>query len=83
MQLKEALEGSRLRWEASDDEIKRRDPYGYPNFTHALSRVNRYMDCIRNCGSRWLGLRYKFPLIWLPIRKYQHLYQLRKMRIGG
>jgi hypothetical protein len=78
MQLKEALDGNQLRWEASDDEMKRRDPYGYPKFTHSLSRINNYMDCIMKCGSIWLGLRYIFPLIWLPIRKYQHRYQLRK-----
>jgi hypothetical protein len=36
------------------------------------------MDCIMKCGSRWLGLRYRFPLVWLPTRKYQQQYQVKQ-----
>jgi hypothetical protein len=77
MQLKDALDGSRLRWETSDEMLRRRDPYGYPNFGHTLQRVNKYMECMTKCGSRWLDLRYRFPLIWLPTRQYQQQYQVQ------
>jgi hypothetical protein len=36
------------------------------------------MDCIMQCKSRRIGLTYKFPLIWLPTRKYQQQYQLKQ-----
>ena len=42
-QVREVLEGSELRWEASNEELKRRDPYFHEKFTYALSRVSKYI----------------------------------------
>jgi hypothetical protein len=38
----EALAASKLRWDASSDEVKSREPFGYRNLFAATFRVERY-----------------------------------------
>jgi hypothetical protein len=38
----EALAASKLRWDASSDEVKSREPFGYRNFFAETFRVERY-----------------------------------------
>ena len=35
------------------------------------------MECMTKCGSRWLDLIYRFPLIWIPIRRHHQQYQVK------
>lgn len=41
--IREALEGSELKWEASNHELRGGDPYCHVNFTYSLSRVSMYI----------------------------------------
>jgi hypothetical protein len=38
----EALAASKLRWDASSDEVKSREPFGYRNFFATTCRFKRY-----------------------------------------
>ena len=71
MQQQSALEGSKYRWQAAPLSLQNRDPYCFRNFKHALSRVEGYVGCIRKCGANWLGLKFKFSLIWWPAKPYR------------
>lgn len=39
-----------------------------------LSRVHQYVECIKRSGAGWIGLRFKFPLVWIPTYQYYHPY---------
>ena len=69
-QQKVALDGSQHRWQAASSALRNRDPYCFKNFKHALSRVKGYVGCMEECGVNWLGLKFKFPLIWWPAEPY-------------
>jgi len=58
-----ALEGSKHIWQVASPTLRSRDPYYFRNFEQALSRVEGYVGCIRECGANWLGLKFKFSLI--------------------
>ena len=73
-----ALEGSKSRWEVYFECLRQRDPYGYDDFNYSIAQVPGYVGCIHDCGPKWLGLRFHFPLIWFPMEKYQYLYKLTK-----
>ena len=30
------------------------------------------------CGNHWIGLRFRYPMIWLPTRVYKKKYALTK-----
>jgi hypothetical protein len=71
----DTLLSCKCRWDISSEDIKRRDPFSYPNFCEAVNMIDKYMDFLRRCGPRWIGLKFHFPLIWLP-KKYQFFYEL-------
>ena len=73
-----ALEGSQHRWQAASSTLRNRDPYCYRNFKHALSRVEGYVGCMKECGVNWLELKYKFPLIWWPTKPCKEYFSLTK-----
>ena len=74
-----ALEGIQHRWKAASSTLRNRDPYCYKNFKHALSRVDGYVGCMKECGVNWLGLKLKFPLIWWPTKPYKEYFSLTKV----
>ena len=43
-----------------------------------VTHVPAYAQIVQSLGALWLGLKFKFPLIWLPIEDYQINYELRK-----
>ena len=45
---------------------------------HDLSQVSGSIKCMEACKSNWLGMKFKFPLIWFPKRKYMSVYKLSK-----
>ena len=73
-----ALEGSKHRWEATSSALRSWDPYCFKNFKHALSRVKGYVGSMRECGINWLGLKFKFPLIWWPAKPYNMDFSLTR-----
>ena len=66
----------KLRWKVSSKVLKSKDPFNPPNFIQALSQVSQYIQCIWACGIHWLGLKFQYLLIWLPVDKYQISYKL-------
>jgi hypothetical protein len=42
---------------------KRKYPMGYPLFYMALNRTHFYIDSSRRNGTKWIGLKFHFPLI--------------------
>ena len=73
-----ALEGSKHRWQVASLTLRNRDPYYFRNFEQELSRIEGYVGCIRECGVNWLGLKFKFPLIWWPAKPYRVDFSLTK-----
>ena len=73
-----ALEGSKHRWQATSSALRSRYPYCFNNFRQALSRFNGYVSSIRECGVNWLGLKFKFPLIWWPAKPYNMDFSLAR-----
>ena len=47
------------------------------NFARALERMPHYVACIHTCGVRWMGLRFQFPLLWLPATQYTPTYNVK------
>jgi hypothetical protein len=76
----EALAGSKLRWDASPDEVKIREPFGFKNFFAATFRIERYARMIQEEGPAWIGCRYNPPIIWFPPEDYQRDYQINRKR---
>ena len=58
--------------------LRNRDPYYFRNFEQALSRIEGYVGCIRECGVNWLGLKFTFPLIWWPAKTYREDFSLTR-----
>ena len=73
-----ALEGSRSIWDASSILMKTMDPYCFENFTQDLIRVLGYVKCIQRCGINWIGMHFKFPILWFLDKKYKNRYRLTK-----
>ena len=40
--------------------------------------VAGYVGCMKECGVNWLGLKFKFPLIWWPAKPYREDFSLTK-----
>jgi hypothetical protein len=76
----EALVASKLRWDASPNEVKSREPFGFKNFFAATFRVERYTRMILEEGPAWIGCRYNPPIIWFPPEGYQRDYQINRKR---
>jgi hypothetical protein len=67
----EALLISHDIWEVLPKYLKDRNPIGYPYFGLALNQASFYANSLLRYGSRWLGLRFHFPIIWCPNRFYK------------
>jgi hypothetical protein len=70
----------KLRWDASSNEVKSREPFGFKNFFAATFRVERYTRMIQEEGPAWIGCRYNPPIIWFPPEGYQRDYQINRKR---
>lgn len=60
----------------SSSAIRGREPFGAPNFSRALERMPHYVACIHTYGVRWMGLRFRFPLLWLLAEHYTPSYNV-------
>ena len=58
--------------------IQNREPFGAPNFARVLPRVPRYVACVQTSEIQWMGLRFQFPTIWLPVEDYTLAYIVSK-----
>jgi hypothetical protein len=38
---------------------------------------------MRQCAENWIGYHFHFPLLWMPIEKYQISYKLTKKAEKG
>ena len=73
---KEALDSCHKRWMLPSLAIRGRDPFGVPKFSRALERMPHFIACIHTCGVIWMGLRFQFPLIQFPSKKYTSAYNV-------
>ena len=73
---KEALDSCQKRWMLSSSAVREREPFGAPKFARALERMPCYVACIHTYGVRWMGLRFQFPLLWLPVVQYTTTYNV-------
>lgn len=64
------------RNEACSAELQEGDPFEYKNSVVVVTRVPKYAKIALTLGAFWIGLRFKFPLIWFPLEEYQPNYQL-------
>lgn len=60
--------------EASSFELLEGDPFAFQNSVVTFTHVPTYAQVINTLGTSWLGLRFKFPLIFLPIEEFQVRY---------
>jgi hypothetical protein len=73
-----ALQANNLCWQHSTEKEHQCNPFGPDNLEAAISRVPSYIQCMRQCAENWIGYHFHFPLLWLPIEKYQISYKLTK-----
>jgi hypothetical protein len=73
-----ALQANNLIWQQSTKQRQQHNPFGPTNLEAAISRVPSYIQCIRHCAENWIGYKFYFPLLWLPIETYQVRYKLSK-----
>jgi hypothetical protein len=58
-------------WEALPKYLKDMNPMGYPYFSLILNRASFYANSLLRYGTRWIGLRFHFPIIWCPSQFYR------------
>jgi hypothetical protein len=73
-----ALQANNLIWQQSTKQRQQHNPFGPTNLEAAISRVPSYIQCIRHCAKNWIGYKFYFPMLWLPIETYQVRYKLSK-----
>jgi hypothetical protein len=73
-----ALQANNLFWQHSTEREQQCNPFCPTNLEAAISRVPSYIQCMRQCAENWIGYHFHFPLLWLPIEKYQISYKLTK-----
>jgi hypothetical protein len=73
-----ALQANNLCWQHSTEKEHQCNPFGPDNLEAAISRVPSSIQCMRQCAENWIGYHFHFPLLWLPIEKYQISYKLTK-----
>jgi hypothetical protein len=73
-----ALQANNLFWQHSTEREQQCNPFYPANLEAAISRVPSYIQCMRQCAENWIGYHFHFPLLWLPIEKYQIIYKLPK-----
>jgi hypothetical protein len=73
-----ALQANNLIWQQSTKQRQQHNPFCPTNLEAAISRVPSYIQCIRHCAENWIGYKFYFPMLWLPIETYQVRYKLSK-----
>jgi hypothetical protein len=73
-----AIQANNLFWQHSTEREQQCNPFCPANLEAAISRVPSYIQCMRQCAENWIGYHFHFPLLWLPIEKYQISYKLPK-----
>jgi hypothetical protein len=73
-----ALQANNLFWQQSTEKRQQHNPFGPANLEVAISRIPKYIQCMRHCAENWIGYRFYFPILWLPIERYQVSYKLPK-----
>jgi hypothetical protein len=73
-----ALQANNLFWQQSTEKRQQHNPFGPANLEVAISRIPNYIQCMRHCAENWIGYRFYFPILWLPIERYQISYKLPK-----
>jgi hypothetical protein len=58
-------------WETLPNYLRNENPMGYPYFGLALNRETFYTNSLMRYGTRWIRLRFHFPIIWFPIWFYR------------
>ena len=71
-----AVEANKLFWDNCPTKRKEYHPYNPSNLQVALSRVPRYVESMKFCAEKWIGYRFKFPLLWLPGDQYKGKFGL-------
>lgn len=51
--------------------LQESDPFRIQNFVVVVSWVPEYVHIVDLLGTFWVGLKLKYPLIWLPLDEYQ------------
>jgi hypothetical protein len=67
-----------VRWDASSNEVKIREPFRFRNFFVSTYRVERYYTLLLEEGPTWIECRYNPPILWFPPESYQKDYQINK-----
>ena len=62
--------------EACSTKLQEGDPFEYKNFVATITRVPEYARIMQTLGAFWIGLLFKFSLIWLTLEEYQLDYHL-------
>jgi hypothetical protein len=73
-----ALQANNLFWQQSTEKRQQHNPFGPANLEVAISRIPKYIQCMRHCAENWIGYQFYFPILWLPIKRYQVSYKLPK-----
>jgi hypothetical protein len=62
-----ALMSTHERWQLTPQLFWQSDSM----FHVASTRTHLYIDSLRRNGTKWLGLRFHFPLLWCALNNYR------------
>jgi hypothetical protein len=51
----------------SSEKRQEHNPFSPTNLETTISRVPSYIKCVEN----WIGYQFHFPIMWMPVEKYQ------------
>lgn len=71
-----ALLGCFKHNKACSAELQEEDPFEYRNSMSVVTWVPEYAQIVQTLGAFWIRLRFRFPLIWLPVEEYRLDYHL-------
>jgi hypothetical protein len=49
--------------------LQSKNPFTTVKFEINLDRFSRYIDCLKQHGIHWVGLKFNFPILWSPLEE--------------
>ena len=55
-------------------DVTKREPFVFHNLNSVMNRYKTYIECIEQKGAIWMGMKFHFALILIPMKKYRPIY---------
>lgn len=74
------MEECNERWKQDREDIQQMGSFNPNNMKVEMERLHKYIKCIKNYGDIWIGMKFHYPMIWLPTREYHNEFKLSKRK---